>query len=213
MCSQFRLTAPRKEISGARFDRWGNQMVPTSMPRRFLHRTHLLNPGRQYSTKYSSVYSTPWPLPNLPCVLADVSKRGVCKFTSRYSLPSFVTIYFGHHAPPPLSCRSLQNRRIIRRELLRALLREVYVAWRHAMRNVYSERDIRVTNAQARYAFLAARKSRRPSSVAKKEAIKIISKRRRCMYISWLSSIYYVADIINEFPRPGFLSRSTAARV
>jgi len=85
------------------------------MPRRFLHRTHLLNPGRQYSTKYSSVYSTPWPLPNLPCVLVDVNKRGVCRFTSKYSLPSLVTIFFGHQAPPPLSCRSLINEGIMPR--------------------------------------------------------------------------------------------------
>jgi len=90
-------------------------MVLTSMPRRFLHRTHLLNPGRQYSTKYSSVYSTPWPLPNLPCVLVDVNKRGVCRFTSKYSLPSLVTIFFGHQAPPPLSCRSLINEGIMPR--------------------------------------------------------------------------------------------------
>lgn len=86
--------------------------VRTSMPRRFLHRTHLLNPGRQYSTKYSSVYSTPWPFPNLPWVLVEVSIRMVCRFTSRYSLPSFVTIFFGHQAPPPLSCLSLENTEI-----------------------------------------------------------------------------------------------------
>jgi len=108
----FVLWSPGKK-SRARFDRWPGQMVPTSIPCRFLHRIHLLNPGRQYSTKYSSVYSTPWPLPNLPCVFVDVSKRGVCRFTSRYSLPSLVTIFLGHHAPPPLSCRSLRNRGII----------------------------------------------------------------------------------------------------
>ena len=114
------LQYPRKK-SRARFDRWPSQTVPTSMPRRFLHRTHLLNPGRQYSTKYSSVYSTPLPLPNLPCVLVDVSKRGVCRFTSKYSLPSLVTIFLGHQAPPPLSCRSLRNRGIISGVITNAL--------------------------------------------------------------------------------------------
>lgn len=98
--------------------------VRTSMPRRFLHRTHLLNPGRQYSTKYSSVYSTPWPFPNLPWVLVDVSIRGLCRFTSRYSLPSFVTIFFGHQAPPPLSCLSLGNRGITTRIITTAPPRE-----------------------------------------------------------------------------------------
>jgi len=113
--------SPQKRNLGR--DRWVSQMVLTSMPRRFLHRTHLLNPGRQYSTKYSSVYSTPWPLPNLPCVLVDVNKRGVCRFTSKYSLPSLVTIFFGHQAPPPLSCRSLTNEGIMPRVITYPLAR------------------------------------------------------------------------------------------
>lgn len=114
---RLRVSKRERENEGkrkVRIDRepTGRRCVRTSMPRRFLHRTHLLNPGRQYSTKYSSVYSTPWPLPNLPWVLVDVSIRGLCRFTSRYSLPSFVTIFFGHQAPPPLSCLSLRNQGI-----------------------------------------------------------------------------------------------------
>lgn len=140
-------------------------MVLTSMPRRFLHRTHLLNPGRQYSTKYSSVYSTPWPLPNLPCVLVDVSKRGVCKFTSRYSLPSFVTIYFGHHAPPPLSCRSLRNRRIMPRVIYKRSWQR-YVAWRHA-RNVHVVNATFAWQTHRHVMLFLPRKSWRPSSTKK----------------------------------------------
>jgi len=146
--------------SRARFNRWPSQTVPTSTPRRFLHRTHLLNPGRQYSTKYSSVYSTPLPLPNLPCVLADVNKRGVCRFTSRYSLPSLVTIFLGHQAPPPLSCRNLRNRGIISgvlrtflRKVCRVKTREERTRSRH---DVYTLACVTNVRARSRYAFLVA---------------------------------------------------------
>lgn len=69
----------------------------------FFQRSHLLNPGRQYSNMYASVNSWPWPLPKRPCVRTAVitwlDSRSICKYSWRLR----DTMCFGHQAPPLLS--------------------------------------------------------------------------------------------------------------
>lgn len=76
-----------------------------------VYRTHFARRGRQYSNKYASANSTPWPFPNLPCVSVAVMTWTECRSISSHSFGSFVIWFLGHQAPPWLSVRRLKQMR------------------------------------------------------------------------------------------------------
>ena len=88
--------------------------IITSSPLMFLYRTHFPRRGRQYSSKYCSANSTPWPFPNLPCVSVAVITWTECRSISSHSFGSFVIWFLGHQAPP---CRSVRRLKQIKSKL------------------------------------------------------------------------------------------------
>lgn len=86
---------------------WGCTL--TSWPLMSVYRTHFPRRGRQYSNKYASANSTPWPFPNLPCVSVAVMTWTECRSISSHSFGSFVIWFLGHQAPPWLSVRRLKQ--------------------------------------------------------------------------------------------------------
>lgn len=106
----------RTSVSKLLFNDWSDRC--TSLPWIFFQRSHLAKPGRQYSTTYASVYSWPWPLPNLPwvrsAVITCICNKSICK----YSLRPRETMCFGHQAPPLLSIFNLISLRERKKQIL-----------------------------------------------------------------------------------------------
>ncbi len=85
-------------------------VLHTWLPSAFFHRCQTDPLSREYSIQYSSTNSTPYPLPNLPCVATPVTTWLTWRLTWIHSRPdvSALSCCWGHHAPPDLSWLNLK---------------------------------------------------------------------------------------------------------